>query len=455
MNILDQVPPHDPRAECGLCACAIIKPDVINDAARIVSLKDFHIGDYRAVWAVVVDAFERGESIDAILLQAKLNANGSPVDQTKLAEIIASEITPFMAGSYADIITEKAARRRLTDGAMETARLAYAVETPMSEVLTTAERLFSKELTSNGGTIDNITGLRATIEEIDSATGSAISTGFSGLDLCYGGFFRGELLILAGRTGSGKSAAALQFAEHVARNTPILYCSLEMGATEIHRRRIARQSGVDMKRLRNGALTESERKRIIDGIQSLEQPALNVLDAANCGLQEIARESRSLKHREGLGLIVVDYLQLLRSDVGDSRANRERQIAGLTRGLKCLARDLEVPVLCLCQLNRKADEADEPRLSHLRESGAIEQDADAVIFVDRTKDHDGESSRLIVAKHRNGQPQSFPLQWDGPTMTFSELDAFESGREFSGNDCDFNGCNNDGGVVFRDAPSDL
>jgi replicative DNA helicase len=436
MNILDQVPPHDPRAERGLCACAIIKPDIIGDIGRIVRADNFHLEACRAVWAVVAEAFEQGKRIDAVLLRSRLKANGSEVDDEMLAKIIGSEVTPVMAGKYAEIIAEKAARRRLALAASAAVCSAYDDTTPLNEVLAAVERLLSEEARPEAGTIDNRAGLMTAIEEIDSATGSAIPTGFSGLDAAYGGLFPGELLILAGRTGSGKSAFALQVAEHVARKKPILYCSLEMGATEIHRRRIARMSGVSLRALRSGDLTEGDRRRIIDSTLSLEAVGLHVLDAANCGLTEISRESRRLKHREGLGLIVVDYLQLLRSDAGDSRANRERQIAGLTRGLKCLARDLEVPVLCLCQLNRKADDADEPRLSHLRESGAIEQDADAVLFVDRTEDHDGDATRLIVAKHRNGRPQAFPLIWDGPRMTFSEPD---TGGKIEADDHDFAG----------------
>jgi replicative DNA helicase len=418
-DIFDQTPQHDPRAERGLCACCVLDISTVGEVGRIITADDFHLGDCRDIWKVMSEAYEVGESIDVILLRSRLKANGSGVDDATLYEIASSEIVPYMAGKYAEIIADKAARRRLAAGAADVMRMSFDKTTPVADVLGACERLATDDDRDTGGSIDNATGLQATIAEIDSATGSAIPTGFSGIDAAYGGFFPGELVILAGKPSSGKSAAALQICEHVAKTEPVLLTSLEMDCSEVHRRRLARWSGVDLATLRRGALSAEQRQAVGDAAERLKSARLHILDAANCGLPEIAREARRIKHRENLGLIVVDYLQLLRADAGDSKSNRERQVAGLTRGLKCLARDLGIPVVVLSQLNRLTGD-DEPRLSNLRESGAIEQDADIVAFVHRVAFQDTEKTKLIVAKHRNGRPQSFPLTFDGPRFQFVE-----------------------------------
>jgi len=418
-NIFDRTPPHDAKAERGLCACANVRMSIVGDVGRIVTADDFYLSSCRAVWTAYTEAFEAGETVDAILLQAKLKANGEDVDEATLYEILGCEITPIMAGRYAEIIADNAVRRRLAAGAADVMRMSFDTTTPVADVLGACERLATDDDRDTGGSIDNATGLQATIAEIDSATGSAIPTGFSGIDAAYGGFFPGELVILAGKPSSGKSAAALQICEHVAKTEPVLLTSLEMDCSEVHRRRLARWSGVDLATLRRGALSAEQRQAVGDAAERLKSARLHILDAANCGLPEIAREARRIKHRENLGLIVVDYLQLLRADAGDSKSNRERQVAGLTRGLKCLARDLGIPVVVLSQLNRLTGD-DEPRLPNLRESGAIEQDADVVMFVHRENYKDSEKTKLIVAKHRNGRPQSFPLTWDGPRFQFVE-----------------------------------
>ena len=358
-----------------------------------------------------------------------------------------------MAGRYAEIVADRAARRRLAAGAMDAAGSAYDESKPLSEALAVLERLSSDEDPPISGAVDSKAGLEATLQEINSATGSAIATGFDCFDTSYGGLFGGELAILAAKTGGGKSAFSMQICESIARSRPVLIASLEMGSNEIHRRRLARHTGIELKKMRNGDLTDDERRILDVAVSDLETSRLHILDAANCGLPEIARESRRLKHREGgLGLIAVDYLQLLRSDADDSKSNRERQVAGLTRGLKCLARDLKVPVLCLCQLNRKADDADEPRPSHLRESGAIEQDADVVMFVHRENYQETEKTKLIVAKHRNGQSQSFPMRWDGPRFQFLES-KWGGGQPFEADDFSFPASDNWSGTNFMDATS--
>ena len=260
----------------------------------------------------------------------------------------------------------------------------------------------------------------------------AIMTGLLGFDAEYGGLKPGQLIILAGTTSVGKSALGLQIAEHIATGQNVIIFSLEMSVEEVTERRI---------------------KRAGESAEKIKESNLYVSDSAVSSVEEIYREARILKQREGLGLIVVDYLQLMRCDAIDSSASQECRRDGLTRGLKCLARDLEVPILVVSQLHREAIEANDHMLDHFWESRAIRRDADVVMFIHRRTDSEDDMCNLIIAKHQSGRLQSFGMKFDAPRHEFTETD-WGTGQDFEVNDfTNFPASDGVGPMSYADATS--
>jgi replicative DNA helicase len=254
-----------------------------------------------------------------------------------------------------------------------------------------------------------------------------IETGFKDLDSLTGGLHNSELVILAARPSMGKTALALNMAEYVAieLNITVLFVSLEMSSLELADRLLCSRARVDSHRLRNGTISNDDRRKLVERAGEISQAPLFVDDTPSRNMTEIAATARRLKRKNELGLIVIDYLQLI--DPDNLRDQRQEQVARIARRLKGLARELEVPVLCLAQLNRQAEVAKEnrPRLSHLRESGAIEQDADTVMLLHRPDryepgQHEG-IIEIIVAKQRNGPTGDIKLAWLSKFTRFEDL----------------------------------
>jgi replicative DNA helicase len=248
---------------------------------------------------------------------------------------------------------------------------------------------------------------------------AGIPTGISSFDADMGGLFPGELTILAARPGVGKTSFALQVAAHNAESGRLVYfASLEMSAAELSIRLACGESGVSNRLVRIGKFGADDSQRLSEALRKQAKVALEIHDRSALTVASIRREIRKRKKR-GLALAIVDYLQLVTPD--DRRLPREQQVARMVRQLKETAREYEIPILCLCQLNRQADGDETPRLSHLRESGAIEQDADVVLFLSKHEPKGGETHNaiLIVAKNRNGETGPLRLDWDGGRTRFS------------------------------------
>ena len=272
-----------------------------------------------------------------------------------------------------------------------------------------------------------------------------VETGFTDLDALCGGLHNSELIILAARPSMGKTALAMNIAEHVAiRNKqPVLFVSLEMACLELADRLLCSSAGVNGHRLRNGTISQEDRRRLVQKSSEISSSPLYIDDTPGRTLTEISAVARRLKRKHGLSIIVIDYLQLIEPD--NPRDPRQEQVARIARRLKMMSRELEIPVLCLAQLNRQAEASrdNRPRLNHLRESGAIEQDADVVMFVHReeyyqTNDEDRErvkgQAELIIAKQRNGPIGDIKVLWQHDFTRFVNLehrphDEFE---QFSG-----------------------
>ncbi|NND98261.1 MAG: replicative DNA helicase, partial [Pirellulaceae bacterium] len=339
---------------------------------------------------------------------------------------------------YASIVTEKAVYRKLIESSTEILRDAYDQASEARELCAQAEQkvfaIMDGRSTQSVHSISDV--LHQAMDRMDArmrgeATDGSVETGFTDFDTMTGGLHHGELIILAARPSMGKTALAMNIAEHAAIHdqAPVLFVSLEMSGIELADRMLCSLSRVNGHRLRNGTISSDDHTRLIDKANEISEAPLFVDDSPSRTVSEIAAAARRIKRREGkLGMIVIDYLQLIEPD--NSRDPRQEQVAKIARRLKGMARELEVPMLCLSQLNRQAEDSKDhrPKLSHLRESGAIEQDADVVMFVHREEYyHRGEDraqyhgqAEIIIAKQRNGPVGDVALTWEADYTRFSD-----------------------------------
>ncbi len=373
-----------------------------------------------------------------------------------MAEVLHSVPTAANGTHYAEIVKNKATLRALIHSSTEILRDAYDGTTEAREMLSMAEQKIFAILDDRGAgelaTIRDV--LQEAMVRIDARmkhehTIGGIETGFRDFDSLTGGLHDSELVILAARPSMGKTALALNIAEHVSLQlqTGVLFVSLEMSSIELADRMLCSSAEVNGQRLRNGTISNEDRRKLVEKAAEMSGSPLFVDDSPSRTITEIAASARRLKRKAGLGLVVIDYLQLIEPD--NARDPRQEQVAKIARRLKGLARELKVPVLCLAQLNRQAEASrdNKPRLSHLRESGAIEQDADVVMFIHReeyyqTNDEDrakvAGQAELIIAKQRNGPIGDIKLSWvrdftrfrDSSLRPYDEFEQFNTADSF-------------------------
>ncbi len=450
--IFDRQPPRSLEAERGVLGSILLLPEVCDDVALITRADDFYDIAHQKLFGHLLHMHEEGGRIDSTLLVERLKSAGELElvgGIAAIADLMESVPTAAHAAYYAKIVREKATLRNLIHTSTEILHDAYDDTSDPREMLARAEQkifaILDSQTNSRVASISDI--LHAAMDRIDArmkqehAIGG-IETGLTDFDQLTGGLHNSELIILAARPSMGKTALALNIAEHVSMQKQVgtLFVSLEMSSIELADRMLCSLAEVNGKRLRNGTISNDDRRRIVEKAVELNQAPLFVDDSPSRTMTEIAAAARRLKRKNGLGLIVIDYLQLIEPD--NSKDSRQEQVARIARRLKGLAREMSVPVLCLAQLNRQAEVSKEnrPRLSHLRESGAIEQDADVVMFVHReeyyqTNDEDRErlsgQAEIIVAKQRNGPIGDVKLQWKKDFTRFTNAtqrpyDEFES-----------------------------
>jgi replicative DNA helicase len=410
----------------------LLLPIVCDDVAVILRPEDFYDDANRAIYAHVRAMHDDGGRVDTTLLVERLKSQGDFErigGPAYLAEIIQSVPTAANAVHYAEIVRNKSTLRSLIHSSTEILRDAYDESIEPREMLNRAEqKIFAiVDERASGQVLDIYDVMQQALGRIDArmqqdyAIGG-IPTGLSDFDRIVGGLHDSELAILAARPAMGKTSLALNVAEHVAvaEQLPTLFVSLEMSRFELAERLLCSRSKVDLQALRNNSVSTAERQTFIEKSAEISQSPLFIDDTPSRTMTEIAATARRLKRRQKLRLVVIDYLQLIEPD--NPKDQRQEQVAKVARRLKGLARELQLPVLCLAQLNRQAEitRDNKPRLSHLRESGAIEQDADMVMFVHREEyyETDAEEKRrlerdadLIVAKNRNGATPEIKLQW--------------------------------------------
>jgi replicative DNA helicase len=420
-EILEQSPPSDIAAEAWVIGSMMLAPSAI-DELGFLRPKDFYSEDLRTVFTALVEMYHAGQPIDGGLLLKRF-----PGDEwaARFAEMLHATPTAAHAVHYGKIVAKLSKWRHLRDVGENLIQQAHRAEGEPETLLDAVEsELAGVQLTGDDDApvtlADAAVQAIVHLDEIERRGKSAgVPTGLSSFDEDQGGMFPGELVILAARPGCGKTSLGLQVAAHNAERGRLVYfASLEMSAAELSIRLACGDSGVSNRSVRIGKFAEGETTRLSEALRRQAQAVLEIHDKSALTVAAIRREIRKRKKR-GLTLAVIDYLQLVTPE--DRRLPREQQVAHMVRQLKETAREYEIPILCLCQLNRQADGEEAPRLSQLRESGAIEQDADVVLFLQKhePKDNETHNTILTVAKNRNGETGPLRLDWDAARTRFS------------------------------------
>ncbi|MBL8850027.1 MAG: replicative DNA helicase [Planctomycetaceae bacterium] len=439
-DIGGKLPPQDLEAERCVLGSILLHNDAIDDVLQHVRVDCFYADPHRRMFSAIQDLYESGtRGIDPVTLGHELQRRNELAEiggTPYIVQIIETVPHAAHAEYYARIVYDKWMQRTLIDACTDTLRDAYHGQDEVDELVAKAERRIF-EIAERQQNIDKFALkdiLKDTFDRIYSrmdqeGTLSGVHTGFTGLDEMTSGFQAAELLVLAARPSMGKTALVCNFALAVAgAGCGALIFSLEQSNLELAERFLAIEAKVNGHKLRQGDLDEVEQYSLDQASLKLREYPMFIDDTAGRTVSQIAAVSRRLKRRHPeLGLIIIDYLQLIESEETTNRSiTREQQISTITRRLKFLAKDLQVPVIALAQLNRGVEQREDkrPRLADLRESGAIEQDADLVMFLHRPEAYDPEDrpgeADLIVAKNRNGPIGTVPLVWLREQLRFGD-----------------------------------
>ncbi len=446
---ITKLPPQNLEAESSLLGCLMIDKDAIFKIADTLHPEDFYKDSHGIIYSAMRDLYAHHEPIDILTLTSKLeekNKLEAVGGRGYIAELGNTVATSAHVAHYSDIIQRKATLRRLLSVASEITELGFQEDEEIDKLLDQAEqKLFGvsqKYLKNVFQPIDNLlTEAFDRIDELHKQSGKlrGLPTGFPDLDNLLAGLQKSDLVILAARPSVGKTSLALDIARQSAikSKVPIGIFSLEMSKEQLVDRLLCAQAGVSLWRMRTGKLSDREEdndfSRIGDAMGRLSEAPIFIDDSASSSVMEIRTKARRLQVEKGLGLLIIDYLQLMegRGRYGD---NRVQEVSEITRGLKGIARELNIPVLALSQLSRAAEMSHPaiPRLAHLRESGSIEQDADVVMFIyrkaaDRSYNYDDlpesdkHAAEIHIAKHRNGPTGKINLFFDEDTVSFKSM----------------------------------
>jgi replicative DNA helicase len=420
---IDRLPPQSIEAEQSVLGAVLIDRDAVIEVAEFLRPDDFYRQQNGLIYGAVLELYERREPIDIVTVSEVLERNGQ-LEQVGgsayLTGLINLTPTAVNAVHYARIVERKAVLRNLIAAAGRIAGIGYDDQADVSEAIDRSEQeLFAvsqKRLVSGFSPLKTL--LFSAYDRLDylhqhKGEISGVRSGFAELDALTAGFQKSDLIIVAARPSIGKTSLALNIAEHAAvtEGKTVGIFSLEMSKEQLVLRLLSSVAKIDSSRLRTGFLEEMDFTRLAPAMNSLAEAPVYIDDTPNISTMELRTKARRLQAESGLDLLLVDYLQLMQSTFISRDANRVQEVSEISSGLKALARELEVPVIALSQLSRQAEmrESKKPRLSDLRESGALEQDADLVAFLWRDKERgpddnqeEGEIINLDLAKHRNG-----------------------------------------------------
>lgn len=432
------VAPHNTQAERSVIGSMLISAEAIADVMGKVRANDFYEPRHAILFDAIFTLYSHGEGVDVVTVGeqlAKTGQLGKIKGHSYLHELSREVPSPASAEFYAEIVAEKALLRRLAGAGSTINDMGMRGEGEALDLVNEAQALIFQVNSEEGGQdyIHISQALERAVKEVEHANqnpedSGGVPTGFKELDEMTNGFTEGQMIIIAARPAMGKSTLALDIARNAAvgARIPTVFFSLEMGASEIAMRLISAEGTIALQSLRKGTLDQRQFATIGSVQSRLEGVPLYIDDSPNTNLAEIRAKCRRLKQQNGLGLVVIDYLQLLRS--GKKVENRQQEVSEFSRALKLLAKELQLPVVALSQLNRNPEQRAEkrPLISDLRESGSLEQDADMVILLHRelgqTENTDSlGQAEFIVAKQRNGPTGSVNVSFQGQYSRFQDM----------------------------------
>ena len=434
------IPPQDVGAEQSTLGGQLLSRDAIADVlGSPLKPEDYYRPVHETIQRAIIKLYGDGEPVDPITVASELTKTGDITrvgGASYLHTLVQTVPTAANAEYYAEIVHDKAVRRRLVEAGSKIQAMAWSGEGEVSEVSDAAQaeiHAATEIATAADPKRPGEGSMASTIDELQAIQNrsgllTGVSTGFKDLDLLTQGLQPGQLVVVAARPAMGKSTLALDFARacSIRDGLPSVFFSLEMGVSEINMRMLSAEARVALHKMRSGNLTEDDWKHISRRTPDIEAAPLFLDDSADLNMLQIRSKCRRLQQKHGLSLIVVDYLQLMES--GKRAENRVVEVGQISRGLKKLAKELGVPVVALSQLNRGSEQRTDkqPQVSDLRESGSIEQDADVVILLHREDAYEKESPRageadLIVAKHRNGPTARITVAFQGHYSRFVDM----------------------------------
>ncbi|MFC5559721.1 replicative DNA helicase [Ureibacillus thermophilus] len=439
-DLIDRVPPHNHEAEQSVLGAIFLDPQALVTASEILVPEDFYRIAHQKIFQTMLDLSDKGSAIDVVTVTEELSARKELEDVgglSYLMELANAVPTAANVSYYAKIVEEKSILRRLIRTATKIVEDSFTREDEVEELLSEAERKIMEVANrKNAGDFKHVKDVLVQtydkIEQLQNRTGdvTGIPTGFTDLDRMTAGFQRNDLIIVAARPSVGKTAFALNIAQNVAvkARENVAIFSLEMGAEQLVMRMLCAEGNIDAQVLRTGALSPEDWSKLTIAMGTLSNAGIYIDDTPGLRVNEIRAKCRRLAQEKGLGMIVIDYLQLIQGS-GRRGENRQQEVSEISRSLKALARELHVPVIALSQLSRGVEQRQDkrPMMSDIRESGSIEQDADIVAFLYRDDYYDKETENknmieIIIAKQRNGPTGTVTLAFKKEFNKFLNID---------------------------------
>lgn len=441
-TIIRKVQPHSVEAEQAVLASMLMNREAVVNVADMLMKDDFYQVQYGVIFEAMVELYHEGASIDMITLTERLKEKGVPENVYSIEvmqELLNVVPVSTNAKKYAEIVKDRANMRRLIKMAETTANECYSLKDSSANILSNVENQVL-ELSQSGGNGDDFTPIREVVDNVlrnirkaskQQGNITGVPTGFLDLDDMLTGLHGSELILIAARPAMGKTAFVLNIAEYVILKTdvPVAIFNFEMNKEQLVQRMIAMESQVNSQNIRTGNLQDDQWMKLYESSNIIGSTKLFIEDQSNVTIGDIRNKCRKLKQRHNVGLIIIDYLQLMS---GNGRADsRQQEVSEISRGLKVLAKELDVPIIALSQLSRAVEARTDhrPMLSDLRESGSIEQDADVVMFIyredkyrDDLPEEDKNKAEIIIAKQRNGATGTVMLGWQGEYTKFVNLE---------------------------------
>ena len=431
--------PYSMEAEQSVLGSVLLEPECFSRILEKIKVDDFFLNQNKEIYSAMLDLFNQSKPIDIVSLKEQLTVRGTREGAgglEYLKEIAMFVPTTANLNHYIEVMLEKSDLRNMISIAQELSQMGYSGTSEAGQLIDYAEQKLldiSKKRTNHSYSRINEV-IASTLERLnklskDKNKVTGIPTGFSDLDEMTSGLQNSDLILVAARPAMGKSSFAMNIAEYAAlhKNVPVLVFNLEMSKEQIVSRMLCSDALVDSSKLRTGDLDQNDWDKILRSVPTLSKAPVFIDDTPGISVSEIRAKSRNLKLKENIGLIVIDYLQLMQGAAGSE--SRQQEISNISRNLKIMAKELDVPVIALSQLSRAPEQRQNhrPILSDLRESGAIEQDADIVMFLYRDDYYDEESeeknvAECIIAKHRNGEVGTIKMCWLGQFTKFTDME---------------------------------